>query len=148
MELKNYKCSFEGHQNLDAVKYCQECKLYLCNECEKVHFGFFKNRHMFPLDEDIDFPKYCKEKNHQNELNYFCKDHNVLCCTNCIAKIKTRENGKHHDCNVCDINDICEEKRKNLSNNIKTLENLSNVIQSLINDLKKIWKKLIKTKKK
>ena len=149
MELPNYKCTHEGHQNLDVIKYCQKCNLYLCNECEKYHLELFKDHHVFPFDKDNDeiLAEYCKEINHQNELNYFCKDHNVLCCANCIAKIKTRENGKHHDCNVCDINDICDEKKKNLSNNIKTLENLSNVFQSLLNDLKKNMKEVDKNKK-
>ena len=120
MELQNYKCSFEDHKNIDAIKYCQECNIYLCNKCEKLHLAFLTNHHMFSLDKDINelFTGYCKEKNHPCELNYFCKDHNILCCVCCIGKIKTRENGKHHDCNVCDINDICDEKKKNLSNNI------------------------------
>ena len=86
------------------------------------------------------------KKKNTKRLNYFCKDHNDLCCACCIAKIKTRENGKHHDCNVCDINDICEEKKKNLSNNIKNLENLSKLFQSLINDLKKIMEEIDKNK--
>ena len=148
MEFKNYKCSFEDHKNIDAIRYCQECNAYFCNKCEKVHSGLLKNHHTFPLDKDIDefFTGFCKEKNHPCELNYFCKDHNKLCCTCCIAKIKTRENGKHNDCNVCDINDICDEKKKNLSNNIKNLENLSNLFQSLINDLKKSMEEIDKNK--
>ena len=81
MELQIYKCSFEDHKNIDAIKYCQECNIYLCNKCEKLHLGFFKNHHNFPLDKDINelFNGYCKEKNHPNELYYFCKDHNDLC---------------------------------------------------------------------
>ena len=148
MELQNYKCSFEEHKNIDAIKYCQQCNIYLCNKCEKLHLGFFKNHYTFPLNKDINelFTGYCKEKKHQKEQNYFCKDHNILCCACCIVKIKTRENGKHHDCNICDINDICDEKKKNLSNNIKNLENLSNVFQSLINDLKKNMEEIDKNK--
>ena len=48
MELQNYKCSFKEHKNIDAIKYCQECNIYLCNKCEKVHLGFFdKSSHVF-----------------------------------------------------------------------------------------------------
>ena len=142
------KCSFEDHKNIDAIKYCQECNIYLCNKCEKVHLGFFKNHHILPLEKDKDelFTGYCKEKSHPNILNYFCKDHNDLCCANCIAKIKTRENGKHFDCNVCDINDICDEKKKNLSNNIKSLENLSNKFKLLKNNLEKNMEEIDKNK--
>ena len=148
MEVQKYKCSLEDHKNIDAIKYCQICNIYLCNKCENLHLGLFKNHHTFSLDKDTNelFTGFCKEKNHPNELNYFCKDHNVLCCACCIAKIKTRENGKHRDCNVCDIDDICDEKKKNLSNNIKNLENLSKLFQSLMNDLKKNMEEIDKSK--
>ena len=139
MEVQNKKCSFNDHKNIDAIKYCQECNKYLCNKCEKFHSGLFEDHNTLPLDKEIDefFTGYCKEKNHPIELSYFCKDHNVLCCTSCIAKIKTQGNGAHHDCNVCDINDISEEKKKNLSDNIKSLEKLYDLFQALLNDLKK-----------
>ena len=29
MELQKHKCSFEDHKNIDAIKYCQECNIYL-----------------------------------------------------------------------------------------------------------------------
>ena len=112
MEDKNYKCS--GHKDIDASIYCHECNAYFCNKCVKIHSELVKNHHTFHIDKDTDelFTGFCQEKNNPNELNYFCKDHNILCCIACIGKIKTRENGKHFDCNVCDINDICDEKRK------------------------------------
>ena len=146
MQDQNYKCSV--HKDTDAIRCCGECITYYCNKCEKHHSEILKNHHTFQIDKDAGelFTGFCKEKNHQKEQNYFCKDHNILCCACCISKIKTRENGKHHDCNVCDINDICDEKKKNLSNNIKNLENLSNVFQSLINDLKKNIEEIDKNK--
>ena len=148
MEDLNYKCSL--HKEVDACKYCQECNTYFCNKCEKHHSELLKHHHVFQIDKNADelFTGFCQEQKHKNELEYFCKDHNTLCCTSCISKIKTRENGKHHDCNVCDINDISEEKKKNLSNNIKTLENLSNIFQSLVNELKKIIEEIDVNKEK
>ena len=148
MEFQNHKCSSEVHKDIDACKYCQECNAYFCNKCAGIHIGLVKNHHTFHLDNDINelFTGFCKEKNHRKELDYFCKDHNIPCCVACIARIKTRENGKHHDCNLCDINDICDDKKKNLSNNIKNLENLSNSFQSLVNELKKIMEEIDKNK--
>ena len=149
MELESYKCSLEEHKEIDAIKYCQECNIYLCNKCEKVHLGLVKNHHhIFQLDKNIDelFTGFCKEKDHKDELHFFCKDHNELCCAACITKIKTRGYGKHSDCQVCDINEICEEKKKNLANNIKNLENLSNLFQSLVNDLKQVFEEIDKNK--
>ena len=148
MEIKNYKCSSEKHKDIDACKYCQECNAYFCNKCVGIHLSLVKNHHTFKLDKDFNelFTGFCKEKNHRKELDYFCKDHKKLGCAICIAKIKTRENGKHHDCNVCDINDISDDKKKNLPNNIKNLENLSNIFQSLVNELKSIMEEIDKNK--
>ena len=141
MEIQNHKCSSKDHKEVDAVKFCQECNKYFCNKCEKFQENFFSEHHIYPLDKDLKdiFTGFCKEENHNKELNYFCKTHNLLVCANCISKIKTRGNGKHCDCNVCDINEICEEKKKNLPNKIKNLEDLSKQFQSLVNDLKKIF---------
>ena len=138
MDDQNYKCSL--HKEIDACKYCQECIAYFCKNCEKSHSELLKHHHLFQIDKNTNelFTGFCQEKDHPVALNYFCKDHNILCCMGCIAKIKTRENGKHHDCNVCDINDISDEKKNNLSNNINNLENLSNLFQSLVYDLNKI----------
>ena len=148
MQDQNYKCSV--HKDIDAIRCCGECHTYFCNKCEKYHSEIFENHHIFQIDKDTDelFTGFCQEKDHQKRLYYHCKDHNTLCCIACIGKIKTRENGKHHDCNVCDINDISDEKKKNLSNNIKTLENLTNIYQSLVNDLKKIIEEIDQNKEK
>ena len=149
MEVQNKKCFFKDHKNIDAIKYCQECNIYICNKCEKIHSGFFENHHILALDKEIDefFTGYCKEKNHHlHELSYFCKDHNILCCPCCIAKIKTQGYGTHFDCNVCDINDISEEKKNNLTDNIKSLEKLYDLFQALLNDLKKAIQEIDKRK--
>ena len=50
--------------------------------------------------------------NHPNKLEYFCKTHNKLCCTNCIVNIRGKGNGKHKDCNICFIENIKNEKKK------------------------------------
>ena len=148
MQDQNYKCS--KHKDIDAIRYCGECHTYLCNKCEKLHSELHENHQTFQIDKDTDelFTGFCREKNHPIKLNYHCKDHNILCCGFCIAKINSRENGKHFDCNVCDINDISDEKKKNLSSNIKTLENLTNIYQSLVNDLKKMIEEIDQNKEK
>ena len=148
MQDQNYKCSV--HKDTDAIRCCGECNAFYCNKCEKFHSELNKNHQTFQIDKDTDelFTGFCQEKDHPAALNQFCKNHNTLCCVACISKIKTRENGKHHDCNVCDINDISDEKKNNLTNNIKTLENLTNIYQSLVNDLKKIIEEIDVNKEK
>ena len=93
MEFQKYKCSLEAHKVINATKYCGECNTYFCNKCESYHSEIFQKHHVFQLDKDINelFTGFCKEKNHKNELYYFCKDHNILCCAECIAKIKTEK---------------------------------------------------------
>ena len=148
MEKKKYKCILKEHNEIDANFYCQKCNIYMCNKCEKFHSSLLSNHNSITLDKEISniFTGFCKIKDHQNELDYFCKNHNILCCAKCIAKIKRKGNGQHTDCDVCNFEDIIDEKKQNLKNNIKILENLSNSLQSSIDELKIIVEKLSKNK--
>ena len=142
--MENKKCSFSEHKEIDAISFCQECNIFLCNKCEKLHMGWFNNHHLFNSNKKIIdiFTGFCKEKNHLAELKYFCKTHNILCCGECITKIKDSENGKHTDCDICLIKDIENDKKKKLKNNIKCLDELSVNIQKSLDDLKRIFEKL------
>ena len=112
MEIK--KCSLKQHLEIDAISYCQLCKIYMCNKCVKNHSELFKNHNQIKLEKSSDksilFTGICEEKNHKDELKYFCKIHNELCCAECITKLKGKENGQHSDCNICFIEDIENEK--------------------------------------
>ena len=123
------KCTNKKHQETKAIVFCCECKIYMCNKCEKSHSDLFVNKHENQIIKDINtedmFIGICNEENHRQELKYFCKDHNKLCCAECIIKIKTKNNGQHKDCNVCLIEDIEKEKKSKLKENIKILEDLS-----------------------
>ncbi len=143
MENQNKKCSLKEHIDFDAISFCQQCKIFMCNKCEKVHSGLCQNHHSFILDKNINeiFTGFCKEENHYDKLNYFCKNHNKLCCSACIVKIKRKENGQHSDCNVCIIEDIKESKKNKLEENLKVLENLSNTLDDSIKRLKNIFEK-------
>ena len=134
MEDKRQKCSLEDHSEFDAISYCQKCEIFMCKKCEKPHSDLFPKHKSFNLDKDFSkiFTGICKIENHNHELNYFCKDHNILCCGICITKVKRKGSGQHTDCDVCSIEDIIDEKKKNLKNNIKTLDDLSNSLKSSI----------------
>ena len=92
------------------------------------------------------FTGLCKEKDHQNKLLFFCKSHNKLCCSSCLCKIKKKGYGQHKDCDVCEIEEIKEEKKNKYEENIKYLENLSHNIQESINNLKLIYEKIEESK--
>ena len=148
MENKNNKCFSIEHKEIDANSFCFECKIYMCNKCENLHSKLFKYHQSHKLDKDLNeiFTGFCKYKNHKDELEFFCKNHNELCCTACISKIKKEGKGQHTDCDVCLIEDIINEKKQKLNENIGKLENLSNNIEEIINQLKTIYEKINKDK--
>ena len=138
---KEKKCSNKNHQEIKAINYCFECNLYLCNKRSNYHLELFENHHTTGLDKianDI-FTGICLEPNHRDELVFYCKTHNQLCCGACLSRIKEKGNGQHHDCDVCSIEEIIDEKKNNLNDNIKLLEDFSTNIENSINELKKIF---------
>lgn len=144
------KCSNSSHKENKAISFCQECKIYMCNKCEKLHSEFIESHHQIRLEKDKNigeiFTGLCKENNHQYELKYFCKVHNILCCAECITKIKGKDFGQHSDCEVCSINDIETEKKNKLKQNIKTLEELFINLKDSINQIKILFEQLEKDK--
>ena len=149
-EIIKKKCSLKEHEEADAIVYCQECKIYMCNKCNNHHSQLFKNHKQYNLDNNIIqlFSDICKQSNHNMKLQYFCEDHNVLCCAACISKIKTNGNGSHKYCNVCSIKKIKNKKKSKLVENTKYLEDMSKTIDKSINELKVIFENLNKNKEK
>ena len=148
MENDNKNCSSEKHKEVKAISYCHDCKVYLCNKCDIFHSELLKNHHSYKIDKDIpeQFSFYCNEKEHNQKLEFFCKNHNKLCCVSCLCKIKGGKYGQHTDCDICYIKDIKEEKKSNLKKNMKLLEDLSNNINEIKNKIKIIYEKINKEK--
>ena len=148
MENQKKKCSSKKHSEMDAINYCQECKIYLCNKCQNSHSDLFETHHLYNIDKNINeiFTGNCKEKDHKSKIRYFCKNHNQLCCGDCITKIEGEGNGQHKDCDICFIKDIKEVKKNKLKENIKCLEDLSNQLEQSINDLKNLFDKINENK--
>ena len=144
MENKKQKCYNKNHKEINAIVYCQICKVYMCNKCENFHSDLCPNHDITKMDKDINeiFTGFCKEKNHFNKLKYFCKNHNQLCCAACITKIKGEGDGQHTDCNVCIIEEIKKEKKNKLKENIKYLEDLSLNFKQDLDKLKQIYDKI------
>ena len=144
---KQSKCSLEKHKEIDAIIYCPECRIYMCNKCENYHSPLFVNHHPYQLNKEEEiFTGYCQEKNHPNKLEYYCKNHNQLCCAACIAKLTKKGDGQHKDCEVCYIEDIKDEKKKKLIENIQYLEELESKFNESLNQLKDIFQKVEKDK--
>ena len=140
---KKIKCFSEEHKDVPAIKFCPECRIYMCNKCDSTHSSFFKTHKSFNINQEDDiFTGFCKEKGHPDKLRYFCNDHNQLCCAVCIAKLNEEGEGQHKDCDVCYIEKIKEEKKNKLKENIKTLEDLQIKLSESIKALKKIFQSI------
>ena len=149
-ENKKKKCSLTEHGEIDAISFCNECKIYMCNKCEKIHSGLLKHHFVYSLDQNFTniFTGTCKVKNHSMKLEYFCKNHNQLCCAACIAKIRCKGNGKHKNCKIFYINKIKKNKKNLLNENIIYLEDLSHTLEESINELKKLFENINENKEK
>ena len=149
MEQNQRKCSLKSHQENNAILFCYDCKIYMCNKCEKHHNEIFLAHQQYKLDnkniKEI-FLGLCEENKHLYELKYFCKNHNKLCCEECITKFKGKEHGQHSDCEVCEIEDIENEKKNKLKDNIKKLDDLSNNLKQSIEEIKLAFEKIQKDK--
>ena len=146
-QTEKKKCSSKKHSNIDAIAYCQKCKLYLCNKCQNYHSELFESHEIINLNNPNEvFLDTCNENNHTTKLEFYCKDHNTLCCVACISKLKEEGYGQHSDCDVCHIKNIKDEKRNKLKENINNLEELYKQIEKSINKLKIINEEINKNK--
>ena len=150
MKQETIKCSFKDHTKINAIIYCQDCKIYMCNKCEDFHSKLLKNHHTYNLKNNINsiFMGICKEKNHLNSLKYFCQNHNQLCCAACVSIIKDKDNGQHSECDVYPIEEIVNEKKNILKENIQLLEKYFEDIDKKILALKCFFNKINKNKKR
>ena len=147
MENQKMKCSLKKHSEVDAISFCQDCKIYLCNKCQNHHSEILENHKTINLKDEKDiFINACQKENHFLNLEFYCKDHNTLCCSACVSKIKEGGYGQHFDCDVYHITKIKDEKRNKLKDNINILEGLSNQIEKSINEIKIIFEEINKSK--
>ena len=148
MEDKSITCSKKLHEKIDAIIYCQECDIYMCNKCKQSHSDLFESHHLHNLDKNKNdiFTGLCKDALHHVEFEYFCKTHNILCCAKCISKFQNNGSGKHGNCDICLIDDIKNEKKEKLNENLKILEDLSNNLNQSIDELKNMFEKINKDK--
>ena len=131
------KCNSEGHEEINASFFCPICKIYICKKCEALHKKLLKGHKLYNIEQNVNeiFTGFCKNNNHLEKLEYFCKNHNELCCSSCIVKIKTDGKGQHANCDICLIENIKDQKSRILKQNILNLEKLSKNIDGLINEL-------------
>ena len=111
------KSSCSAHKESDAISFCEQCKIFMCNKCLNYHKELFKNHQQNKIDKNNNdiFIDICKENGHEKKLEFFCKIHNKLCCGLCITKLNEKGYGQHNVCDVCSIENIKEEKKDKLN---------------------------------
>ena len=132
------KCSLPEYSETKAALYCFDCKVYMCNKCSNFHSRLCQKHHTKDIvKENAEvFTRLCEEKNHSNELKFYCIDHNKLCCAACLSKVEDEDYGQHKNCKFCPFERIKEEKENKLDENIKFLEDLLSNIDLIIAELK------------
>ena len=139
------KCFCSSHVESNAISYCEQCKIFMCNKCLNYHKELFKNHQQYNIDKN-NSEIFKKQNGHERKLEFFCKTHNELCCAVCISKLNENGYGQHKDCDICSIKNIKEEKKNKLNENIKYLQDLSNNLENTINELKSIFENINKSK--
>ena len=43
-----------NHKEIDALSFCGECKIYMCNKCDKFHSEMFQNHKSIKLEKGKD----------------------------------------------------------------------------------------------
>ena len=150
MENNKPKCSSIDHAKIDAVIFCQICKVYFCNKCESFHSKIFQGHlttNLLNEKKDV-FIGLCQEKNHMNPLEYYCKTHNILCCALCITKIKDEKKGQHKDCIISSLIDIKSEKEEQFKKDFSKLAEISKSLDPMINKFKEKKEEINKNKEK
>lgn len=94
------------HPDKEATAYCSKCKKFLCEECENRHmrrFEFMSHKSYVTKDFETDssvFAGKC-EKHPAHTLDFMCKTHWTLCCSEC-----RKDDEAHKSCLVVPLKNI------------------------------------------
>ncbi|XP_053391117.1 uncharacterized protein LOC128553943, partial [Mercenaria mercenaria] len=127
--LKCDPCSAEG-STVDAQKFCQDCKEYLCSMCVRNHakYATLKKHVLVDKDTDIDSissrasSDLCTEHCYVHSREYvkfYCPRHNDLGCHDCMTM-------NHRICRIEFIPDILEnfQKSEEYDNIVKNMNGI------------------------
>ena len=60
------KCALIEHKEINAVSYCEECKVYMCNECSNFHSKLCYYHHWYNICSYTILPIFDIEKKPAN----------------------------------------------------------------------------------
>ncbi|CAG2186866.1 unnamed protein product [Mytilus edulis] len=84
-------CQDDGTPN-EAVRWCTECEVFLCRDCEKHHrkSRMFQNHKTMSINEYINLPAFVQKissqcRDHKKKFELYCSFHACPCCVQCIT---------------------------------------------------------------
>ena len=147
METTCDPCS-EKNKTRIAEKYCSNCEEKLCTKCAEWHLRCkaFRSHHVIDLSSvGSRIPPSSKincEIHTDVQIDYFCSQHDVLCCRACIPD-------SHKSCETVIPVDVASKDVKNSSLLFDTLKELDNMTKTLekMTENRDDNRKLLKQKK-
>ena len=125
----------DSSKTAHAEKYCSECEEKLCRECSEwhVHCKAFKFHHVIDLvligARVLPSSKIYCEIHTDFRIDYFCSQHDVVCCGACIPD-------SHISCKASIIPlDLASKDVKNsslLSDTLKELDNMTETLATMV----------------
>ncbi|XP_071179137.1 E3 ubiquitin-protein ligase TRIM71-like [Mytilus edulis] len=139
-------CSGEG-KSLIAIRFCSDCEERLCKDCVEYHkkFKATKSHHLMDLTSigQLNIPKtknFC-EVHLDIPLDFYCTQHDIVCCRACIPS-------SHQSCKEVHPLEIAskhikksslfEDTLKEWQNIGKTLDNLKQDRKNNVDEMEKV----------
>ena len=137
------KCSIckSPYESKKEYKYCNECQLIFCKNCQKVHENTFNKKHqLFPLTK---MDTMCIL--HKRDFNFYCISCEKNICDVCLFFHHQHQIISYKDITLTE-KDIDLLKKKLLSEN-KLIKEIEEIFNTTIKSLKLEFENLIKHKK-
>ena len=80
------------------------------------YYELFNNHHIYNINsiDNNTFTYYCQERKHNDKLEYYWIDNNMLCSETFLCKIKGIGNCSHNKCKMFYIPKIKDKKKSSL----------------------------------
>jgi hypothetical protein len=123
----------ESNKTVHAEKYCSECEQKLCAKCTESHrrFKSLNSHHVIDLSSVgariLPSSKLNCEIHTDVQIDYFCSQHDVVCCRACIPD-------SHSSCTAVMLLDFASKDVKNsslLSDTLKEQDNMTKTLQKI-----------------
>ncbi|XP_021352936.1 uncharacterized protein LOC110450040 [Mizuhopecten yessoensis] len=136
-------CQKKHKLEKEATVWCRNCNMFLCDDC-RIDHDFYIEGHTILTSKEVETDPTktiiisTKCESHEETMKLFCRDHEVVCCSTCVAV-------EHRKCdNVVTVKEQAKnlKERKqampiltSMSKDIRTLDGLLNDSQTNIDEL-------------